>query len=84
MKMEEQKDWSSPSLIKTTKLQQSAEQTSTKWIGNFQKDIPLQKTKRRPHQDSTEAITQYKQPHPHWWAAHRLESNCITETHLQE
>ena len=51
IKIAEQKDWSSPSLIKTTELQPNAEQTSTKWTGNFQKDILLQKTKRRPYQD---------------------------------
>ena len=51
IKMAEQKDWSSPSLIKTTKLQPNAEQPSTKWTGNLQKDILLQKTERRPHQE---------------------------------
>ena len=35
IKMVEQKDWSSPSLIKT-KLQPNAEPLSTKWSGNFQ------------------------------------------------
>ena len=29
-------------------------------------------------------IMWYKQPHTHWVAAHRLESNCITATHLWE
>ena len=29
-------------------------------------------------------ITWYKQPYTHWVAAHRLETNCISETHLQE
>ena len=38
------------SLIKTTKLQPNAEQPSTKWTGNFQKDILLQKIKK-PQQD---------------------------------
>ena len=38
--MVEQKDWSSPYLIKTTKLQPNAEQRSTKWTGNFQKSYP--------------------------------------------
>ena len=37
--MAEQNDWSSTSLIKTKKLQPNAEQPSTKWAGNFQKDI---------------------------------------------
>ena len=36
-----QKEWSSPALFKTTKLPPNAEQPSTKWIGNFQKDILL-------------------------------------------
>ena len=61
--MAEQKDWGSPSLIKTTKLQPSAERPSTKWTGNFQKDVLLQKTKRRPYQEVGGAITWYKQPH---------------------
>ena len=51
IKMAGQKDWSSPSLIKTTKLQPNAEQPSTKRTGNFIKDILLQKTKKRPHQE---------------------------------
>ena len=34
--MAEQKDWSSPSLRKTTKLQPTAEQPSTKQTGNYQ------------------------------------------------
>jgi len=38
--MAEEKDWSSTSLIKTTKLHPNAEQPSTNWTGNFQKDIP--------------------------------------------
>ena len=32
------------SLLKTTKSQPNAEQSLTKWNGNFQKDILLQKT----------------------------------------
>ena len=44
-------------LTKTTKLQPNAEQPSTKWTRNFQKDILLQKTKRRPHQEVGGAIT---------------------------
>ena len=43
--MEEQKDWSSTSLIKTKKLQSNAEKSSTKWTGNFQKDIPTPEDK---------------------------------------
>ena len=35
--MVEQKDWSSPSLIKTAELQPNAEQPSAKWTRNFQK-----------------------------------------------
>ena len=35
IKMAKQKEWHSPSLIKTTKLQPNAEQPSTKWTGNF-------------------------------------------------
>ena len=50
IKMVEKKDWSSTLLLKTTKLEPNAEQPSTNWTGNFQKDILLQKTKRRPHQ----------------------------------
>ena len=57
IKMAEQKDWSSTSLIKTTKLQPNAEQPSTKWTGNFQKDNLLQRTKRRSHQEVGGAIT---------------------------
>ena len=38
IKMSEQKDWNSPSLIKITKLQPHAEQPSTKWTENYQKD----------------------------------------------
>ena len=49
--MAEQKDWSSPSHIKTTELQPNAEQPSTKWTGNLQKDILRWKTQKRPHQD---------------------------------
>ena len=49
IKMAEQKDWSSTSLLKATKLQQNAEQPSAKWTQNFQKDILLQKTKKRQH-----------------------------------
>ena len=45
------------------KLQPNAEQSSTKLTGSFQKDILLQTTKRRPHQEVGGAITQYKQPH---------------------
>ena len=45
------------------KLQLNAEQSSTKWSGNFQKDILLQKTKRRTHQEVGGEITRYKQPH---------------------
>ena len=33
-------------------MEDPTEQSSTKWTGNFQKDILLQKTKRRPHQES--------------------------------
>ena len=75
-----EKDWSSTSLLKTTKLQQNADQSSNKWTGNFQKDILLQKTKRKSHKEVGGMIIQYNQPH----TSHRLESNCITETHLQE
>ena len=41
--MVEEKDCSSPSLIKTTELQPNAEQPSMKWTKNFQKDILLQR-----------------------------------------
>ena len=37
IKTAEQKDWSSPSLIKATKLQLTAKQASTKWTANYQK-----------------------------------------------
>ena len=63
--MVEQKDWRSPSLIKTT-LQPNAEQPSTNWTANFQKDILLQMTKWRPHQQVGRVITRYKQPHTPW------------------
>ena len=43
--MAEWKDWSSASLIKTTKLQPNAEQPSTKWTGNFQKRYPTPEDK---------------------------------------
>ena len=56
IKMAEWKDWSSSSILKTTKLQPNAEQLSAKRTGNFQKDILLQKTKRRPHQEVGGAI----------------------------
>lgn len=52
LKMVEQKDWNSPTLIKAIKLQTKAEQPSTKLIANHQKRYPTPKTKRRPHQDS--------------------------------
>ena len=57
IKMAEWKDWSSISLLKTTKLQPNAEHSSIKCTGNFQKDILLQKTKRRPHQEVGGVIT---------------------------
>ena len=45
IKMAEQKDWSSPPLIKTTKLQTNSEQHSTKWTGDFQKRYPTPEDK---------------------------------------
>ena len=38
--MTQQKDWSSPSLMKTAKLQLTAEQPSAKYTGNYQKRYP--------------------------------------------
>ena len=61
--MAEEKGWSSTTLLKTTKLQPNAEQSSIQWTRNFQKDILIQKTKRRPQQEVGGVITQYKQPH---------------------
>ena len=55
IKMAEYKDWSLPSLLKTTKLK--PKKSSTKWTGNFQKDILLQKKKRRPNQEVGRVIT---------------------------
>ena len=43
--MAEQKDWSSPSFIKATKLQPIAEQPSTKQTENYQKSFPTIKAK---------------------------------------
>ena len=37
--MAEQKDWSSPSLIKVNKLQPTAEQPSTKYLETIKKDM---------------------------------------------
>ena len=74
--MVEQKDWSSTSLIKTTKIQPNVEQPSTQWTENFQKDILLQNTKKRPHQEVAET------PYLLGGKPHRLENNSITETHL--
>ena len=51
IKMVEEKDWSSPSLIKATTLQPTAEQPPTNRLQTIQEDILLQKTKRRPHQE---------------------------------
>ena len=66
IKMVEYKDWSSTSLVKITKLQPNAEQSSTKWTRNFLKDILHQKTKRRPHKEVGRAIMWYKQSHTSW------------------
>ena len=46
IKMAEQKDWSSPSLIKTKKLQPMAEQPSIKQTENFQKRYPTLEEKQ--------------------------------------
>ena len=71
-----------PSLIKAIKLQPPAEQPSTKQTANHQK-------KRYPTPEDKEEATSRQQegrlhnisnPTPTGWAAHRLESNCITET----
>ena len=41
-----------PTFSHKNKIQPNAEEPSTTWTANFQKDILLQKTKKRPDQDS--------------------------------
>ena len=51
-------------------------------LQTIKKDILLQKTKRRPHQVGTrDNYMDISNPISTRWAAHRLENNCITETH---
>ena len=58
--MAEQKDWSSTSLLKTTKFTTKAEQSPPKWTRNLKKDTLLQKTKRRTYQEVGGVNTWYK------------------------
>ena len=48
-----QNRWTGAQLLsqKQQNSQLKAEQSSTKWTRNLKKDILLQKTKRRPHQE---------------------------------
>ena len=63
--MAEQKDWSSPSPIKTTELQTNSEKASTKWTENFEK-IAYSRRQRGDHiKKEGGTIMQYKQPHTH-------------------
>ena len=70
---------------KKIKLQSNAEQPSTKWTGNCQKDIPLQKTKGRPHTRGRRSDYMISTtPYLPGGKPHRLKTNWFTDTHLQE
>ena len=68
----------SPSLVKATKLQPTAEQPSTKETANYQKRYPTPEDKERLHQDGRRGLHDISNTIPTRWAAHRLESNCIS------
>ena len=66
-KMVEQKDSSSLPLMKTPKLQLTAEQPSTKIGWKLPKKVPYPQRQRRSHIEMTGGVlSQYKQSHTHW------------------
>ena len=81
--MAKQKDWSSPSLMKTTKLQPNAEQPSREQMENSTKRYP---TPTKDKQEATqrqqeERLCNISNPITSKLAAHRLGSNYIEEAH---
>ena len=80
--MVEKKDKSSP--LMKTKLQPTAEQPSIKQAGNYQKRCPTLKDRGGHIEMVGGQLHDISNPIPAGWAAHRLESNYITEAHTHE
>ena len=67
------------------KIQPNAEEPSTTWTANFQKDNPTPEDKEASRSGQWEGqLCNISNSIPARREAHRWESNCITQPHLQE